>query len=78
MPYLHQVLKPKGSFKYLGLVLGNNFMIHLRDKLTASLRSISDIRHLQRMSVTTAMKLLRKKVQLTLTYGLKIKLYGTT
>ena len=69
-----KVLKPMGSFKYVGMtlqVMETTFMTHLRE-IAAAPRSISYIRHLQRMSVITASKLFRMKVKPKLMYGLKI------
>lgn len=69
------ILTPKRQFKYLGItmqVTGTTFTFHLKERLAAALRSVSDIRHLQRMSLKTAMELFRVKVVPTLTYGLEV------
>lgn len=69
------ILTPTRQFAYLGFTLqvtGTTFSVHIKERLAAALRSISDIRHLQRMSLETAMKLFRVKVLPTLTYGLEV------
>ncbi|KAJ4443564.1 hypothetical protein ANN_05237 [Periplaneta americana] len=53
-------------------VTGSTFSVRLKGRLTAAIRSISDIRHLQRMSINTAMELFRVKVLSSLTHGLEI------
>ena len=68
-------LTPKRQFKYLGItmqVTGTTFSVHLKERLAAALRSIGDIRHLQRMSINTAMELFRVKVLPSLTYGIDV------
>ena len=63
------ILTPKRQVTYLGISLqvsGTTFSVNIKEILAAAIRSISDIRHLHRMPLETAMKLLRTK----LTYGL--------
>lgn len=68
-------LMPKQQFRYLGItmqVTGSTFSVHIKERLAAALRSINDIRHIQRMSINTAMELFRIKVLPALTYGLEL------
>ena len=68
------ILTPKKQFTYLRITLqvsGTTFSMHIKERLAAAIRSISDIRHLHRMSLETVMKLFRTKVLPTLTYGLE-------
>ena len=53
--------------------------MHIKERLAAAIRSISDIRLIHRMSLETAMKLFRTKVLPTLTYlGITLQVSGTT
>ena len=45
--------------------------MHIKERLAAVIRSISDNRHVHRMSLEAAMKLFRTKVLPTITYGLE-------
>jgi hypothetical protein len=68
------ILTPKRHFTYLGITLqvsGTTFPVHIKERLAATIRSISGIRHVHRMSLETAMKLFRTKVLPTLIYGLE-------
>jgi hypothetical protein len=68
------ILTPKIQVTYLGITLevsGTTFSVHIKERLAAAIRSISDIRLLHRMSLETAMELFRTKVIPTLTYGLE-------
>ena len=59
---------------YLGMTLqvsGTTFSVHIKERLAAAIRSISDIRHLYRMPLETAMKIFRTKALRTLIYGLE-------
>ena len=68
-------LTHKRQFKYLGItmqVTGSTFSVHIKERLAAAIRSMSDIRHLPRMSLNKAMELFRVKVLPSLTYGLEV------
>ena len=76
------ILTPKRQVTYLGITLqvsGMTFSVHIKERLAAAIRSISDIRLMHRMSLETAMKLFRTKVLPTLTYlGITLQVSGTT
>ena len=62
------------TLTYLGITLqvsGTTFSVYIKERLAATIRSISDIRLIHRLSLETAMKFFRTKVLPTLTYGLE-------
>ena len=68
------VVTPKRQVTYLRITLqvsGTTFSVHIKERLVAEIRSISDIMLIHRMSLETAMKLFRTQVLPTLTYGLE-------
>ena len=68
-------LRKKNFYKYLGITVqltGKTFTVHIQERLNAAVRSISDIEHLQRISLKTAMRLFDAKIVPTLTYGIEI------
>lgn len=70
-----QRLKTSNSYNYLGITMqttGTTFTIHLREKIAAAVRCISDIKHLSLLSIETAMKLFEAKVVPTATYGIDL------
>lgn len=68
-------LTPKRQFTYLGITLqvtGTTFTVHIKERLAAALRGMSDVRQIQGMSLETAMKLFQAKILPSLTYGLEV------
>ena len=62
------------QFKYLGVTLqtaGTMFTAHIKDRINAATRAMSDIRHLREMSLQTALKLFQLKIVPVATYGLE-------
>lgn len=69
------VLEIVPSFKYLGVTLqttGTTFTMHIKDRTTAAINSSYDIPMIQRLSLPTAMALLRLKVAPVATYGIQL------
>jgi hypothetical protein len=67
-------LKSVTNFKYLGVTFqipGNVFTLHLNEPLNATLKALNDIKHLNKLSLTTAIKLFQLKVNLVATYALE-------
>ncbi|PSN47588.1 hypothetical protein C0J52_04568 [Blattella germanica] len=68
-------LRIVNEFKYLGITFqtrGTCFSIHAREKAAAATRAIRDIKHLQALSLETALKLFLAKVLPIITYGIQI------
>jgi hypothetical protein len=58
-------LKSVTNFKYLGVTFqtpGNVFTLHLNERLNDALKALNDIKHLNKLSLTTAIKLFQLKV----------------
>ncbi|PSN52491.1 hypothetical protein C0J52_11219 [Blattella germanica] len=46
------------------------YTLHIKDRMTASISAMNDIKHLQRISLQTIMKLFKVKILPVITYGL--------
>jgi hypothetical protein len=70
-----QPLRKKSIYIYLGItiqVTGKSFSVHIQERLIAAVRCINYIKHLQLLSLKTAIRLFEVEVLPTLTYGLEI------
>jgi hypothetical protein len=68
-------LEMVSSFKYLGITVqttGFTYTQHIKDRATAAIRAMQDIKNLNLLSLNTAMKLFGAKIMLILTYGLEL------
>ena len=67
-------LKSVSDVKYLGIILqttGYVFTRHIQDRLNAAIRAINDIKHLNKLSIRTALKLFQLKIIPVAAYGLE-------
>ena len=65
------------DFKYLGITLqpqGKTYTVHIKDKVAAAaaIIAMTDIKHLSKISLQTAMKIFKVKILPVITYGLNI------
>ena len=63
------------DFKYLGITLqpqGKTYTVHIKDKVAAAIIAMTDIKHLQKISLQTAMKIFKAKILPVISYGLHI------
>jgi hypothetical protein len=61
------------NLKYLGVTFqtpGNVFTLHLNERLNGASKALNNIMHLNKLSLTTAIKLFQLKVNPVATYGL--------
>ena len=64
LTYKGKKLTSVKQFKYLGVTMqttGTMFTAHIKDRLNAATRTMSDIRHLREMSLQTTLKLIQVK-----------------
>lgn len=68
-------LEVVNNFKYLGIKLqtqGTTFTAHITDKVAAAVKAMYEIKHLNKVSLKTAMKLFQAKIAPIVTYGLQL------
>ena len=68
-----QPLTKVKSFRYLGITMqpqGTTYTLHIKERMTAAIRSMNDIKHLSKISLQTAMEIFKVKIQPVITYGI--------
>lgn len=68
-------LQKVNKFKYLGITFqtqGTVFNTHIRDRVTHATRAMQDIHNINKLSLNTAIKLFKTKINPIITYGLEI------
>ena len=68
-------LEVVNSYKYLCIKLqtqGTTFTEHIKDKAASAVKAMHDIKHLNKVSLETAMKLFNAKIAPIITYGLEL------
>jgi retron-type reverse transcriptase len=73
--YKNATLETVNTFKYIGITLqttNTTFRIHIKEKTTAAIKAIYDIKEIAQLSLKTAMALFNNKIVPILTYGIDI------
>lgn len=70
-----QELELVNSYRYLGINLqttSNSFRIHIKERVSAAIRGMYDIKNITRLSMHTAMILFHAKITPMLSYGIEL------